>query len=62
MRNNVGLLLAKRAALSPRLEALVEVERGRRFTFAELNARANRDGERAPRPRRAARATASRCC
>jgi O-succinylbenzoate-CoA ligase len=42
MRNNVGLLLAKRAALSPRMEGLVEVERGRRFTFAELNARANR--------------------
>ena len=42
MRNNVGLLLTKRAALNPRLEALVEVERGRRFTYAELNARANR--------------------
>ena len=42
MRNNVGLLLTKRAALSPRLEALVEVERGRRFTYAELNARCNR--------------------
>ena len=42
MRNNVGLLLAKRAALSPRVEALVEVERQRRFTYAELNARCNR--------------------
>jgi len=42
VRNNVGLLLTKRAALNPRLEALVEVERGRRFTYAELNARANR--------------------
>jgi O-succinylbenzoate-CoA ligase len=42
VRNNVGLLLAKRAALSPRLEALVEVERERRFTYAELNARCNR--------------------
>jgi len=42
MRNNIGLLLAKRAALSPRLEGLVEVERGRRFTFAELDARCNR--------------------
>ena len=42
MRNNVGLLLSKRAALNPRLEALVEVERGRRFTYAELNARCNR--------------------
>jgi O-succinylbenzoate-CoA ligase len=42
MRNNVGLMLAKRAALSAGIEGLVEVERGRRFTFAELNARANR--------------------
>jgi O-succinylbenzoate-CoA ligase len=42
MRNNIGLLLAKRAHLSPTLEGLVEVERGRRFTFPELNARANR--------------------
>jgi O-succinylbenzoate-CoA ligase len=42
VRNNVGLLLTKRASLNPRLEALVEVERGRRFTYAELNARANR--------------------
>jgi O-succinylbenzoate-CoA ligase len=41
MRENLGLLLAKRASLSPRLEGLVEVELGRRFTFAELNARAN---------------------
>ena len=42
MRNNVGLLLTKRAYLSPALEAVVEVERGRRFSFSELNARANR--------------------
>ncbi len=42
MRNNVGLLLSKRAHLSPALEGVVEVERGRRFTFAALNARANR--------------------
>ncbi|MBI3769728.1 MAG: o-succinylbenzoate--CoA ligase [Deltaproteobacteria bacterium] len=42
MRNNVGLLLSKRAHLSPTLEGVVEVERGRRFTFAALNARANR--------------------
>jgi len=42
VRNNVGLLLAKRASLNPRLEALVEVERGRRFTYAELNAGCNR--------------------
>jgi O-succinylbenzoate-CoA ligase len=42
MENNVGLLLAKRAELSPTLEAVVEAESGRRFAFAELNARANR--------------------
>ncbi len=42
MRDNVGLLLTKRAHLSPTMEGLVEVERGRRFTYPELNARANR--------------------
>jgi O-succinylbenzoate-CoA ligase len=42
VKNNLGLFLEKRARLSPRLEALVEVERGRRFTYAELDARANR--------------------
>ncbi|MGI9431153.1 MAG: acyl-CoA synthetase [Myxococcota bacterium] len=42
MRNNLGAFLAKRAQLSPTLEALVEVERGRRFTYAELDARSNR--------------------
>ncbi len=42
MRNNVGLMLTKRASLSPRMEAIVEVEAGRRFTFAALNERANR--------------------
>src|SRR4029453_5404472 len=42
MKNNLGLFLEKRARLSPRLEALVEVERGRRFSYAELEARANR--------------------
>ncbi len=42
MLHNVGLLLGKRAHLSPALEALVEVESRRRFTFAELDARANR--------------------
>ncbi len=45
MRNNIGLLLAKRAALSPTMEGIVEVERGRRFTFADLNARANRTAD-----------------
>jgi O-succinylbenzoate-CoA ligase len=42
MRNNVGLLLAKRAHLSPAMDGIVEVERERRFTFAGANARCNR--------------------
>jgi acyl-CoA synthetase (AMP-forming)/AMP-acid ligase II len=42
MRNNVGLLLAKRADLSPTMDGIVEVERERRFTFAGVNARCNR--------------------
>ncbi len=42
MRNNIGLLLAKRASLSPMMDGLVEVERERRFTFAGVNARCNR--------------------
>ena len=35
-------LLSKRADLTPDRIALVELETGRRFTYAELNARANR--------------------
>lgn len=42
MNNSIGQLLAKRAHLDPRLEAVVELERGRRFTYAQLDARANR--------------------
>ncbi len=42
MKTNIGLLLAKRARICPNREAVVEFERNRRFTFAELNARANR--------------------
>ena len=42
MRNNVGLFLAKRALLSPNLEGFVDADTGRRFTYAEWNARANR--------------------
>jgi acyl-CoA synthetase (AMP-forming)/AMP-acid ligase II len=42
MRTNLGSFLAKRAQLSPKLEAVIEVERGRRFSYAELDARANR--------------------
>ena len=39
---NVGSHLAKRALLNPGLEALVDDAAGRRFTFAELDDRANR--------------------
>ena len=39
---NLGSFLAKRARLSPNLEAVVEVERNRRFSYVELDARANR--------------------
>jgi O-succinylbenzoate-CoA ligase len=42
MRNNIGLVIAKRARLHPRLEAVVEVERGQRTSYAELNTRVNR--------------------
>ncbi len=42
MQTNIGLLLAKRAAITPRREAFVEFERRRRFTFAGLNERCNR--------------------
>jgi non-ribosomal peptide synthetase component F len=39
---NVGSHLSKRALLNPGLEALVDDAAGRRFTFAELNERADR--------------------
>ena len=42
MKNNVGLLLAKRAHLSPSLEAFVDVATKRRFSYAELDVRCNR--------------------
>ena len=42
MRNNIGLFLAKRAHLNPELEALVEAEAGRRFSYRALNERTNR--------------------
>ncbi len=42
MKDNIGLLLKKRAQISGNFEAFVEVERERRFTFAELNRRSNR--------------------
>lgn len=42
MKTNIGLLLTKRAQICPDREAFVEFERNRRFTFTELNDRANR--------------------
>ena len=42
MKNNLGLFLAKRAYLNPRLEAFIDTHSGLRFSFAELDARANR--------------------
>ena len=42
MKTNIGLLLAKRAELNTHVEALVDHGTGRRFTFFELNQRANR--------------------
>ncbi len=42
MKNNIGLLLAKRAELNPGLEAVVDVATERRFSYAEANARCNR--------------------
>ncbi|MFK8049790.1 MAG: long-chain fatty acid--CoA ligase [Halioglobus sp.] len=42
MKHNVGLTLKKRANISANSEAFVEFERGRRFTFTQLNQRSNR--------------------
>ncbi|MEH6551244.1 MAG: long-chain-fatty-acid--CoA ligase [Pseudomonadales bacterium] len=42
MKENIGLLLKKRAEISTNSEAFVEVERQRRFTFLQLNQRSNR--------------------
>ncbi len=42
MQSNLGLFLTKRALLNADAEALVEVERQRRFTYTELNDRCNR--------------------
>lgn len=42
MDNNVGLFLYKRALLNPDLEAVIDHESGRRFSFRDLNTRANR--------------------
>lgn len=42
MKNNVGLFLRKRAALSPNVEGFIDADTERRFTFAEWNGRCNR--------------------
>ncbi|MCE7997691.1 MAG: o-succinylbenzoate--CoA ligase [Rhodobiaceae bacterium] len=42
MDHNIGLMLEKRAHLNPNLEGCVETESGRRFTYAELDARCNK--------------------
>lgn len=42
MDHNIGLMLEKRAHLNPKLEACVEAESGRRFTYTQLNARSNK--------------------
>ncbi len=42
MKHNIGLQLKKRAQISTDSEAFVEFERGRRFTFEQLNQRCNR--------------------
>ena len=39
---NIGHFVSKRALLNPDLEAFVDVDTDRRFTFAELNDRVNR--------------------
>ena len=41
MKHNIGSVLAKRAHLSPKLEAFVDVASGRRFNYAEFNERTN---------------------
>ncbi|MFT7049403.1 MAG: O-succinylbenzoate-CoA ligase [Halioglobus sp.] len=42
MKHNIGLQLKKRAQISADSEAFVEFERGRRFSFLQLNQRCNR--------------------
>ena len=41
MQNNLAQFLAKRAELNPRLEALIDVATGQRFTYAALNGQVN---------------------
>lgn len=42
MKNNIGLLLSKRATINPDREAYVDSESGLRLTFSELDSRCNR--------------------
>jgi len=42
MKNNIGLLLSKRAIINPEREAYVDSSSGLRLTFNELNERTNR--------------------
>jgi acyl-coenzyme A synthetase/AMP-(fatty) acid ligase len=42
MRNNIGLYLGKRAHLNPDLEAAVDTATGRRLSYREIDAGANR--------------------
>ncbi len=42
MKNNVGLLVSKRALLRPNQDAVVDIASGRRLTYSELDARCNR--------------------
>ncbi|MEM7407152.1 MAG: long-chain-fatty-acid--CoA ligase [Pseudomonadota bacterium] len=42
MKNNIGQFLAKRALLSPDLEGAIDHATGARYSFAELDRRANR--------------------
>ena len=42
MKNNIGLLLTKRALVNPQREAYVDSNSGLRLTFEELNKRCNR--------------------
>jgi O-succinylbenzoate-CoA ligase len=42
VKNNIGLLLTKRAHLNPTLEAVYDVATQRRFSYAEANQRCNR--------------------
>ena len=42
MRKNIGLYLAKRAHLNPNLEAVIDPATARRFSYREINERANK--------------------